>query len=535
MKQIFRRQLAQLVVQRAAVSAAVDHRQRPRLRGKIPRQFGPADGTCQIVSGNALDPLEDGKQFRHVADDFERLRQPVESVFPFGKTTAQRRLRRRAQQNSNAEMPDQRLQNRQHWPQMRQRQHLRLVQHDHATSDVVQLAAARRIAAEQRLEKLHVRRHHHRALPVFRRKRRAARLLLRIEIGMVLEDVFRQLASQRLFQIGRRLLDDAGIRDCDNNALFAPAQRMFQREGERSERLAAAGRHRQREKSRLPLCGRQTVVQNVPTAAVHRRICRRFGQLFHEKGKRLFDLRKRRVTATVLRPFRLHEGFRVEKIRVGQARKQHPHPEMEIFALVQIIFRRQPQKRPWQRRLAMQHRRGKIDPGIPFPQTLPNLFDSFRLVRFLESADQRRAPVAVPVGKAGVMPGNRIGQRPGARRRHVHRLLAAEKITNGRHGAGDAVLGRAAAVAVELLHTLRFAAAVVLQVFLPGRRRLPEIVQPAGDAPPILRSERAGKIRRQPRDRLEMGGERLFFPRTVFVFSHMGKRNQRITFISAVL
>lgn len=133
------------------------------------------------------------------------------------------------------------------------------------------------------------------------------------------------------------------------------------------------------------------------------------------------------------------------------------------------------------------------------------------------------------------MPGDRIGQRPGARRRHVHRLLAAEKITNGRHGAGDAVLGRAAAVAVELLHQLRFTAAVVLQVFLPGRRRLPEIVQPAGDAPPVLRSERAGKIRRQPRDRLEMGGERLFFPRTVFVFSHMGKRNQRITFISTVL
>ncbi len=120
------------------------------------------------------------------------------------------------------------------------RQQLHLVQYDDALGDVVQLAAPARLAGVEGLEELDRRRHDDRCIPILRREARLLGFFRRIEVGMVLQNVFRaKKAPQRV----RRLLDDGCIGYDIDNALFAELPRMAKGERHGRQRLAAPRWH----------------------------------------------------------------------------------------------------------------------------------------------------------------------------------------------------------------------------------------------------------------------------------------------------
>jgi len=119
---------------------------------------------------------------------------------------------------------------------------LRLVEHDHAVGQVMQLAAARRAVREQALEELHRRCYHHWRIPIFRGQAQCAQPValvaavvagparrLPFKAGVVLQD---SICPDCVAVHLRRLLDNHGERHHDHHAPLNLGHGVFEREGE---------------------------------------------------------------------------------------------------------------------------------------------------------------------------------------------------------------------------------------------------------------------------------------------------------------
>ena len=269
-----------------------------------------------------VQPLRVGGDLPHrAAIAFE---QPVE-----------RRLRRRAEYD-RAIVALHKLRQRPHaGKQLLRRQHLRLVEHDHAARNVVQLAAARGLVREQRLEELDIRRHHHGRVPILGRKPQRIAVLARV-VEVEVRMVFKHVAlAEHLAEHGGVLLDDRGVGHRVDHTAHAVAlgERVAQREAQRRVRLAAARRHREREHTRS-LLGRAGA--RIEQAAPR----------FVELGLRRVEGRDLRLKALAQRiePFGRkllaraapHETLRAEEVRIHQAGEHHPRKERQREAVFRI-------------------------------------------------------------------------------------------------------------------------------------------------------------------------------------------------------
>ena len=83
--------------------------------------------------------------------------------------------------------------------------------------------------------------------------------------------VFEHVAGTKdLFQRGRRLLDNGGIGNSDDDALLAVAQGMVQRERKRCQRLSTTGGNLQREDARLAVGCSKTLGEHLSADSIDR-------------------------------------------------------------------------------------------------------------------------------------------------------------------------------------------------------------------------------------------------------------------------
>ena len=126
--------------------------------------------------------------------------------------------------------------------QQLERHGLRLVQHDHAARDVVQLAALRGLGREQAFKELHSRGDDDGRIPVFHGQleffaglvffRVTAQRLGLHKGAVVLKNCSLAQRPQGLAEYSRVLLDDAGERNHKDHATQAMAYRMIERKGQ---------------------------------------------------------------------------------------------------------------------------------------------------------------------------------------------------------------------------------------------------------------------------------------------------------------
>ena len=212
----------------ARISAAANNGEYCIVSGDLWRQLFPTARRFQVSRQMDLDPFQRTVQPGHVIDDFTdfagceaaQLAGLIEAVAAF-----QRRLGGGAQHQRDAVILDQQAQHVDHWLQIGHRQQLRLVKHDDAADQVVQLAATRGPAGEQTFEQLHVGRDDQRRVPVFAGQTGAGSFLLvvHLDIAMVFDDVF---VAEDTAEDAGRLLDDAGVGDGVDNPAFAVTHRM---------------------------------------------------------------------------------------------------------------------------------------------------------------------------------------------------------------------------------------------------------------------------------------------------------------------
>ena len=216
---------AQQVIDRARLRAGVDDAQRllvpvqPTGQLLIRQQAGTRERDApegvKVYAGADLPCRSAGQELR--------------------KEPAERGLRGRAQDGCDAIALHQ-LGNCVHaGAQIGQRQHLRFVEDDDAARDVVQLAAAARMAGEQRLKELHGRRHDDGAVPVLDGLR-LADLLRR---GLVADVVQRAAVmlqhvfpAEDLRKLPRVLLDDGRVGQHVDHAPQAVRPGVAQRKGQ---------------------------------------------------------------------------------------------------------------------------------------------------------------------------------------------------------------------------------------------------------------------------------------------------------------
>lgn len=129
--------------------------------------------------------------------------------------------------------------------------------------------------------------------------------------------------AQRLTEHRRVLLDDAGEGNDIDDASQAMTDGMVQREGQRRQRLAPSGRHRQREQPRRAFRLLAHMGQDVGADAVDWRIGAEAGQMLIQSCAqfaqcwRLAGTQRWALLDTVV------EGFGIEKVGIDQAGKQH--------------------------------------------------------------------------------------------------------------------------------------------------------------------------------------------------------------------
>ena len=131
---------------------------------------------CKIViTEHAVETIRDAfklfEQFRRRRCDLAHG-EPLSSKHP-----VEGRLRRRAQYHRTTVVRHELYKRAQTRKQLLGGNHLRLVKHDHAVRDIVQLAAARCPVSVERLEELYVRRHHDGRVPILGR---SAKRFLRV-------------------------------------------------------------------------------------------------------------------------------------------------------------------------------------------------------------------------------------------------------------------------------------------------------------------------------------------------------------------
>ncbi len=184
----------------------------------------------------------------------------------------ERRLCRRGKHHRAAIVLNQLRQSLDAWGKKLRRYHLRLVEHDDAVDDVVQLAAARGAVGEERLEQLHVRRDDDGRVPVLRCEPQAGSYAVRrefrgveVKVRLMLEHVL--VAEDIAIYLGV-LLDDGRVRLGADHARHAVVASMLQREAHERVRLAAARRRRERVDAGAAPRSAQAVVQDAATPAV---------------------------------------------------------------------------------------------------------------------------------------------------------------------------------------------------------------------------------------------------------------------------
>ena len=150
--------------------------------------------------------VQGGKERVGVGDDLAHILQAAQVLIGIEiRGAGQRRLRGRTQQHRHAVVRHQQVEHVQNRLQECGRQLLRLVQHDDAAGDAVQLAAARGFGGKQRLEQLHIGGDDERRVPVLAGQAAARRFLLRVGFGLaVVFVIFKMIASSAG---GRRWLD----------------------------------------------------------------------------------------------------------------------------------------------------------------------------------------------------------------------------------------------------------------------------------------------------------------------------------------
>ncbi len=377
----------------------------------------------------------------------------------------QRRLGGGAEHHRSAIAPRQFLQCRKAGAQQVQRQHLRLVEDDDRAGQPVQLAAFRWPIGEEAFEELHCGCHDHRPIPVLRRKAQAlgfglVREPVPVEAGVMLQHcvgVFQRRAKHR-----RRLLDDRDIRDHVDHPLEPVGDGVIEREGERGQRLAAAGGHGQREQAGFVAglgahMGEDAGALGVDAALLGRA---EGGQM---RVKRLAQLLKRAVPAArALPPLDAGvEGFGFEEIRVHQRREQHPGKEMQ--AEIGEIVRGQALK---ERRKAVDARQvdplGQVEKGGVLQA----------LAQGCRRAARGSPDPPDPVGQPCMVAGDGIGE---------------ELADSGHAELLDRIPRPLAAVGLG--------AALALQIGLKGGLRLAQIVQQPRNTSERAGSERLGKGR----------------------------------------
>ena len=198
------------------------------------------------------DPLQLAVQRRRIGRQLAHARQPG------GKTVGRMQcgLGGGAQHDAGAIVQGQFVQRHHAGLQQMQRQGLGFVQNHHAAGDVVQFPAARGAVRKQTLEKLHGRGDYDRRIPVFHGDAQfflglgVARAVVD-EGAVMLQDGGVAEIRERMAKHLRGLLDDAGVGNHIDDPAQAVRDGVIQRERQRRQRLAAAGRHRQRKQTGL--------------------------------------------------------------------------------------------------------------------------------------------------------------------------------------------------------------------------------------------------------------------------------------------
>ena len=330
--------------QRGQVKAALPRQQRMDFLGRL----SAVDDAQHLMLGAQLvrqrrigahadaaegDAPEAFVQLRGVGADF-----PHRDFRREGRNqVAQNRLGGRAQHRRGPEIRNQGC-NRTHAGQQGLHgQHLRLVKDDYAVGDVVQLPALGGAVGIDGFKELHSGGHNHRRVPVFGGKARAAlfavHLLVRIEnrAAVVLDDV---VLPQYAPKDEGVLLDDGGVGDHVDDAPHAVLQGVPQREGQRSNGLAAARGHGQRVDSPWVGARLRAALQNPAAQAVQFALGRVKArnvplQPFPEFGQG--------IISSALNLPAGHELLGVQVVRIHQAGIEHPRPQGQAIAVIPEI------------------------------------------------------------------------------------------------------------------------------------------------------------------------------------------------------
>ena len=216
-------------------------------------------------------------------------------------------------------MRHQQVQHVQNGLQKRRGQLLRLVQHDDAAHQVVQLAAARGFGGKERFEQLHVGGDDQRCVPVLAGQAAAGGFVFVGCVGLAV--VFDQhLVAQGLEHVAehvRSLLDDAGVGDGVDDAALAVGLCVLQSKGQAGEGFTPARGHREREEAWGQRCLGAALAQDVGAQRVDEG--RGHGQRSHVGIKRLAHVRQGGEAFAAGGFARVKMRFGVQKVGIDQA------------------------------------------------------------------------------------------------------------------------------------------------------------------------------------------------------------------------
>nr|WP_244314552.1 hypothetical protein [Paracoccus pantotrophus] len=241
-------------------------------------------------------------------------------------------LRGRAKHHRTTVMRAERVDHPQRGHQQLARQGLRLVQHDHRTGDIVQLAAARRTHREKTFEELHIGRDDQRRGPVLHGK---AQLVLALRIGPFVVDgrmMLQHGITKKTAKNGCSLVDDRSIRNREYDPAMPVAHRVVQRKTQRGQRLAAAGGDGQRKKPRRHRGALPDMRQDIRAQAIDRTA------LVEPRQMRIEDASPFRQQIGQGRPVAIRpravqpgiEGLGIAEIGIDQAGEHHARRDRQI-------------------------------------------------------------------------------------------------------------------------------------------------------------------------------------------------------------
>ena len=300
--------------------ARIDDGQHAILGAELCSNVGPRGGGGPVGRQLHLHALQGGKQGIGVVDDFAHVVQPAQVLAGVKViAVAQGWLRGGAQHHGDAVVRHQQLEHVQNGLQKRRGQLLRLVQHDDAAHQVVQLAAARGFGGKERFEQLHVGGDDQRCVPVLAGQAAAGGFVFFGSVGLAV--VFDQyLVAQGLEHVTEHiccLLDDAGVGDGVDDAALAVGLCVLQSKRQAGEGFAPTRGHREREEARWQGSLGAALAQDVGAQRVDGRGGHR--QRSHVGIECLTHLRQGGEASAAGGFARIKVRFRVQKVGIDQA------------------------------------------------------------------------------------------------------------------------------------------------------------------------------------------------------------------------